>query len=167
MDISKITNFTIRVWDSQSGLHTSRHITYNSATNTIVYDQDDDFTFGEDVNVTLTIDILYQTGVPMRFYTWNFTIQRNENDGTFENIGEIEADCGPFSIVSGDFDNDRDLDSVVGEVLYRTISVLLNTGYGNFNRISTGDLGFFGPYQLASGDFDTDGDLDLAATDSQ
>jgi hypothetical protein len=162
IDPATLTNGTIRVNGSQSGLHTSSNITYYSGTRTASFDPANDFKPGEVVNVTLTNGITSASGVALSPYTWSFAIQSG-GSSVFANAGNISLGSRPGAITTGDFDNDGDLDLAV--VTSGNVSILKNSGSGVFIASSTPAVGSSLSSIVAS-DFDSDGDLDLAGTNS-
>jgi len=72
---------------------------------------------------------------------------------------------GPYSVTSGDFDGNGQLDLAVANVNSDTVSVLRNTGTGTFAAAFNYAAGS-NPYSVTSGDFDGDGQLDLAVANT-
>jgi hypothetical protein len=108
--------------------------------------------------------------------TSNISILLGEGDGSFQPAqnqsiadpanGQIAA--APFGVVTGDFNNDGDIDIVTSNVGTNNISSLLGNGDGTFQRPTTyplmgpSSLGFV-PFPLVTLDFDSDGNLDLVS----
>ncbi|MCI0555705.1 MAG: FG-GAP-like repeat-containing protein, partial [Anaerolineae bacterium] len=161
-----LNNNTIKVNGSQSGLHTSSNITYDSSTKTATFNPDNDFLPGEVVNVTLTTEIESpSSGNLVEPYTWSFTIGVNGGSAEFTKTSTISNVNEAGRLTAGDFDRDGDIDLVATNTNFNTISILLNDGAGNFATASTVDVG--GRLnEISCGDFDGDGDLDLAAPNS-
>ena len=89
-------------------------------------------------------------------------LYKNDGTGSFTQSGSVNIGF-PASQrnVVGDFDNDGDLDLVVGQSEYNAIvRTLINDGTGNFVYYSGVNLGAY-PDELAGGDFDGDFDLDI------
>ncbi len=92
-------------------------------------------------------------------------------DGTFQ-VTDLGAGLTPSDIVSGDFDNDGNLDLIVANKGDASLSFYSGGGDGSFTRYDydSSDSGQtdlslgFTPVKLLAADFDGDGDLDLAAT---
>jgi hypothetical protein len=93
----------------------------------------------------------------------DITILFNNGFGSFTNGGNyfLGADAEPYSIITGHFDWDSDLDLAVANGYFCNVSILLNNGDGTF-FIS----GSYGddcvPFSIAAGDFNRDGYTDLA-----
>jgi hypothetical protein len=89
-------------------------------------------------------------------------LYKNDGTGSFTHSGYVNIGF-PASQrnVVGDFDNDGDLDLVVGQSEYSAIiRTLINDGSGNFVYYSGTNLGAY-PDEIAGGDFDGDYDLDV------
>jgi len=161
IDSATLTNSTIRVNGSQSGLHRSNNITYDSATKKAIFNPARDFKPGEVVNVTLTPGIKSTSGLALASYIWSFAIQSG-GASVFTNTGDIGVGYLPVSTTIGDFDGDGDLDLAVGYGYYysNNVSILKNNGIAAFTQtpVAVGS----NPASIAAGDFDGDGDLDLA-----
>ncbi len=96
----------------------------------------------------------------------NNFLYRNNTNGTFTKItnGSIVNDGGNHTGAAwGDFDNDGDLDLVVGKHPNQRCSLYQNNG-GSFGEIANASgLGALGDwFAVAWGDYDNDGWLDLA-----
>jgi hypothetical protein len=96
------------------------------------------------------------------------SVMLGNGDGTFSNATDFPTDDRVFSfaqsIGAGDFNGDGNLDLVVGNTQYASVSVLLGNGDGTFDSPTifptTG-----APYSVAVSDFNHDGKLDLATGD--
>jgi len=157
-----LTDSTIIVHGSFSGRHRSHNIMYDIILRTATFEPDNIFYVGEVVNITLTTGIRNTNGIPMpNPYNWSFTIVTSAGSGIFIQTSAPNADNGPCSIVSGDFDTDGDLDLATSNLTYGNVSILLNDGIASFLETSTVEVGE-SPRSIISGDWDGDSDLDLA-----
>ena len=101
--------------------------------------------------------------------SYNVSLFLGNGDGTFRNTVIIREVGGaglyPNSVAFGDLDGDGDLDTVTANPgLYHdssNVSVLMNTGYGNFQNAVNYRCGDF-PASVALGNLDGDGNLDVA-----
>ncbi len=71
------------------------------------------------------------------------------------------TDLGPLSVATGDFNSDGKLDIVTANSATNTVSILLNTGSGNFGTKTDIVVGS-APRAVLAKDFDNDGKVDLA-----
>ncbi len=69
--------------------------------------------------------------------------------------------CGPFNVVTGDFNGDGKLDLAVTNQISNNVSILIGNGSGGFTASGSAPAGT-GPEGIAVGDFNGDGKLDLA-----
>jgi hypothetical protein len=108
--------------------------------------------------------------------TSNISILLGQGNGSFQPAqnqsiadplnGQIAA--APFGVVTGDFNNDGDIDIVTSNVGTNNISSLLGNGDGTFQSPTTyplmgpSSLGFV-PFPLVTLDFNGDGNLDLVS----
>lgn len=84
----------------------------------------------------------------------------NNGNGTFASEVRYPVGAGAEGIISGDWNEDGDLDLVVTNHTVNNISVLLGNGNGTFNPQLTFAAGE-DPTSSIAGDWDADGDLDL------
>ena len=96
----------------------------------------------------------------------NVTILRNNGAGNFAQPATSPEAGGdePTGLVAADLDGDGDQDLAVASFLSNAVTILRNTGGGNFVQPATspepaGD----GPVSVAAADLDGDGDRDLVA----
>ena len=96
----------------------------------------------------------------------NLGILINNNAGIFHIISDyILFNVDIQTVVSGDFDNDGDIDLAVCFSGSLDISIYKNNGYGTFNLASTSP-GLGGIF-MDQGDFDSDGDIDLVSAKNE
>jgi hypothetical protein len=86
-------------------------------------------------------------------------------NGSFANKMIYETGIGPQSIAIGDFNNDTQMDVVVGNVVSNNISVLLGYGNGSFANQVTYSTGTK-PFSVAIGGFNKDTILDLVVVNA-
>ncbi|MFH2034984.1 MAG: FG-GAP-like repeat-containing protein, partial [Candidatus Zixiibacteriota bacterium] len=163
MSSSTFSNSTLIVHASQTGLH-SGTISYDEPTKTATFEPDEDFAPGEIVTVTLTDGIESTEGVPLKPYTWSFTIEAEEAPAEFEIIEEYATFNAPHDAVPVDYDNDGDMDIWVAclDDSEDNLSIYLNDGNGFFTPGSTYVV-YDGTGSLAFADFNGDGFTDLVA----
>jgi len=77
---------------------------------------------------------------------------------------DFATDTSPAGVVTGDFDDDGNVDIAVANQAADTVTILLGDGTGAFPDRSDFPAGD-GPVALATIDFDRDGSLDLAVAD--
>jgi hypothetical protein len=129
-----------------------------------------DFEAGEawvDYDGDGNLDLVVANGVATSGET--NAIYRNNGNGTLTQItsGVVVTDVGnSLSVAAGDYDNDGLPDLFFGGVFGSIPSVLSllyhNTGNGNFERITEGDLvNTYGNFIAVWGDYDNDGFLDI------
>ena len=154
----------IRVWGTRSGLRNCMY-TYDSGTYKVTIDPVFDFWAGEDVVVTVTNGLRTSLGVPITKFGWSFRIMVNPSSGTFSTPeGNYLVGDGDASIVSGDLDNDGDMDLAVVSFGTPTVSILLNNGDATFQPRKEYGVGIL-PIFVTSGDLNNDGYLDLVVVD--
>jgi hypothetical protein len=103
------------------------------------------------------------------YWTQNVGVFLSFVDGTFSNQTTYStgSDSGPCSIISGDLNNDNQLDIVVANCATDNVCVLLGFGNGTFSNpitYSTGNNS--NPYSVAVGDFNNDNRLDMVVANS-
>lgn len=164
MNTTTLNSGTIFISGSQSGLHTGA-ITIQGDT-AFTFDPDVDFKNGEFVTVCLTKDIVSTIGDSLtNGYQWNYTIQVPSSVCQFVLTDTVGVGTTPDMVVSGDFNNDGNIDLAVTNMYSDNISVLKNDGTGDFlvdSVMHVGTLPQSTP--IAIGDLEMDGDLDIVVT---
>ena len=97
------------------------------------------------------------------------TILRNGGGGNFTQPGSSPESLGdfPFSVAAGDFDGDADQDLAVANEFDDNVTILKNSGNGNFTEpASSPEPAGGGPISIAVANFDGDGDQDLAVANA-
>ena len=99
------------------------------------------------------------------FAAGSVTILRNNGSGNFTPAASSPETVGnsPSSVAASDLDDDGDQDLAVANLLSNNVTILKNTGTGNFNEPASSPEGVGSqPISLAAGNLDGDGDDDLA-----
>ena len=91
--------------------------------------------------------------------TNQLVIFHGNEDGTFTQIQALSTGANPFNLKVGDFDEDNDVDIVVGNSGDAPLSLFLNQGDGTFASATT-----MSPEAAATGDWNGDNHLDFAVT---
>ncbi len=155
MDTASIIFFGSMTGRKQAG------ITYNSGDRSVAINPNNDFKYGELISAILKSSIKSSTDNFMTPFVWSFTSLANPSNMVFNEISNIAVGTNPYSVASGDLDNDGDIDLAVANSA-GSISIIINNGNGTFTKqnpdIISGDT-----RRVIAGDFDNDGDLDLAA----
>jgi hypothetical protein len=97
--------------------------------------------------------------------TNNIGILLGYGNGTFSPIipCSTEKYSSPYSVVVGDFNNDKYLDIIVTNLGSESLLVLFGYGNGTFGTSKSYSLGYLSlPYSIAVGDFNRDSWLDIA-----
>ncbi|MBD1208387.1 MAG: VCBS repeat-containing protein [Ignavibacteria bacterium] len=149
------TNF--RVHGGFTGLKAA---TYSAAGATATVNPTVDFRSGEQVWVSVT-NAQSTGGASTRPFVMGFRTAAGAGPATFQPGSVPVVGTSPYSVISGDFDGDGDLDLATANYGSNNTSILLNTGAGAFAAAVNYAVGT-GPISVTSGDFDGDGDLDLA-----
>lgn len=138
-------------------------VTYDVPSRTATFNPSSDFLAGEQINVILTSGIQSSGGVPLwGGHTWSFTATAdNVFPGIFMADSTYSTGVSPFFIVTGDFDNDGDIDLCAANQMSDSISIHLNNGDGTYAPAYLYAVGD-DPRSVFAADFDFDGDLDLA-----
>ena len=85
----------------------------------------------------------------------------NKLDGSFSGGGSFSAGRNPYSIATGRFNQDTNLDLVTANYSDSTITVLIGDGTGQF-QVRTNMAVGPNPISVVAGDFNGDGKVDLA-----
>ena len=160
MDPLTINDSTFMVRGLTTGIRAGT-ISYDSESQTAVFNPASDFAAGEVVTVELTLEIRSYWGTPLsRSHVWSFTVEAVAGSGDFEPRQDYAAGNGPNSVMAADFDRDGDLDLATA-YWERLIATLQNDGTGAFGDfLETGTD--YSAHYLCAGDFDNDGYLDIA-----
>jgi len=163
---TSLTNVTIRVYGSLSGLFQSSNITYDNNTRTATFTPDREFKPGEVMNISVTREVMNASNVSMpEAFSWQFTAVALAGTAALSQSSNISVSSVPYSITIGDWDGDDDLDLATANRASNNVSILFNNGFGAFNIAATVAVGNV-PEYVKAGDFDADGDLDLAIVNS-
>jgi fibronectin type 3 domain-containing protein len=162
IDATTLTNSTVRINGSLSGLHPAT-FSYNSETYTATINPSNDFKVGDVVKVMLTRGIKSTIGNSLlSAYGWSFTVKTNMSEGIFETPSTISAGgSNPYSIAVGDWNGNGTLDLAIVNCGSSTVTTWMNNGIGGFAYNATINVGS-SPAFITAGDWNADGSLDLA-----
>jgi hypothetical protein len=139
-------------------------------TPTLTFNPAQDFAPGEQLSVSLPGTMLTATGGGVRPQVYQFTAAvGGTGRGSFKVGSEVAVTGYTYALVTGDLDNDGDLDLLTSsqDATGYGLRLLLNDGQATFTPstyINTGSTQAVVYAEL--GDLDGDGDLDLVATTS-
>ena len=163
MDSMSICDSTLIVHAGYSGLRQGL-FSYDHATRTARFDPASDFLPGEEVTVLLTTGVRsVDTESLQQGYVWSFKVAAEYGTATFESADGVGTGTAPRSIVAADLDNDGDIDLATSNEESWDVSVMLNSGAGEFGTPITYAVDSF-PLSISAADLDRDGDIDLSTS---
>ena len=140
MDQSTINDTTFVVYGSYRGIYTGTY-SYNSGTETSVFDPDSSFMVGEAIHMIITRGIQTLNGDSLlNPYQWSFTAEVDEGSGKFHPQVTYSTGSNPRSVYSTDLNNDGAIDLAVVNAGSNDISILINIG-GLFQIAGTYSVG--------------------------
>ncbi len=159
MDASTITSNSVFVSGNLTGKHNA-DVLYQSSNNSIEIRPTTTLKYGELISVTL--DSLMQTdaGENITPYVFQFNVKPEIGSVKFAVADSFQLNFSPTNIISGDFNNDGNVDVIVSNYDSSKYTIALNNGSGGF---SIGEVmaGVFKPSMIAFTDIDNDRDLDM------
>ena len=174
VDITSFNDTTFQVWGRWSGVRKGA-ISFNGNDQSILFNPDNDFFYGEWVTVSLSKGIKDSQGNNLALaYSWNFWIKTQPSSMNLTRTGTIEVRqpgegwIQTYGTYAGDFDQDGWSDFVVPNEISNDIRVFMNDGAGNYNtfdifQINNGSR----PSTNEGADFNLDGFMDIAVGNSQ
>jgi len=158
VDATTVNGNTFTIDGSTSGSQTA---TFTVIGNTITFNPNRDFHFGEVITVTLTTDIKNTSATALdTAFTWQFVTATLPSPNIFSLLPEQAlSNSSSRSVALGDLDQDGDLDAFVANSTGQANRVWFNDSYGNFTD-SGQALGALRSFDVVLADLDQDGDLD-------
>jgi len=150
MNGSLMTDENIKLFGYQTGLMTASH-DYNSVTKTLTINPVNNFKNGEKISLSLTSGLKTIANESIIPFVYSFNTKSLGGTVIFtKTFGIIQNN--PFTyILTGDLDNDGDLDLLINERIFK------NNGNAVFTYYSSISVSGF----PVLADFDNDGDLDI------
>ncbi len=159
LDSSTIGDTTLLVHGTQSGW-LEGNIGYQSQTNTVSFEPNNQFQGGERVTVILTKKIESQLGdVPFFGFGWEFNVSTKPSASILDLADMPSRNRGSYSIIVGDWDADKDIDLAVVSSGEDKIVFLSDDGAGSYSESASLDVSR--PNVISAADLDHDHDLDL------
>jgi hypothetical protein len=115
--------------------------------------------FDGDGNIDLAVDCSCGSGSPCG-YPGAVSILLGNGDGTFRSHVDYDATAFPYTVSSGDYNADGNLDLLIPDLDTSQVSLLLGNGDGTFSPVVIYGPTGIGPVGVAPGDFNGDGRLD-------
>ncbi|MDY6991374.1 MAG: FG-GAP-like repeat-containing protein [Pseudomonadota bacterium] len=158
VDTATVNGNTFTIDGSISGSQTA---TFTVIGNTVTFNPNRDFHFGEVITVTLTTDIKNTSATALdTAFTWQFVTETLPSPNMFSLLPEQAlGNSISRSVALGDLDQDGDLDAFVANSQGQANRVWFNDSYGNFTD-SGQLLGALRSFEVVLADLDQDGDLD-------
>ncbi len=165
VDVAAIGVDNIAVYGSEVGRCIGT-ITYEVASQTVIYAPPCSFKEGELVSVTVS-GVMSTGGEVAPSFQWQFTPRVEYGTGQFN--GPIEFSMGPgrepVSIYAADFDGDLFADLAIANSAAGTVSILINqrNSLRRFSQITDIAVGMR-PFSITGGDLNSDGQIDLVVS---
>ena len=165
VDAAGLSADQIVVYGSQSGRCVGA-ISYEAATQSVLYEPPCAFREGELVSVTVA-GVRSSGGAIAPAYQWQFTPRVEYGTGAFDGPDEFRLGLGkdPVYLFAGDLDGDLFADLAVANSGAGTVSILINQRnrprrFAQSFEVEVGN----GPYNVIGGDLNADGRLDLVVS---
>lgn len=158
VNMSTVSSQSFTVRGRQTGVYQGSYISSPAGNMVAFWSPQTPFHPGEEIEVTLSRDLLATNGDPLIPFTWQFRAPTQTGSGYFRDSGVRLGVSRGLSVSLADLDGDSDLDAFI-TVEYEGNEVWFNDGEGNFTD-SDQRLGHAYSSSADLGDLDGDGDLD-------
>ncbi|UCE25117.1 MAG: C10 family peptidase [Candidatus Zixiibacteriota bacterium] len=160
MDPSTLHGGSFVVDGRSSGPHQGL-IDYNPVSRTATFTPVAAFDYGEEVMAGLSTEVSSAAGCRMlRSYQWTFTTEVVPGDGSFAEAVNYPVVGRPIALHAADLNHDSHVDLAIVAEDTSEVTIMLNTGSGEFVRGSYCQCGGI-PSDICAADLDEDGDIDL------
>ncbi|MBS1517772.1 MAG: VCBS repeat-containing protein [Bacteroidetes bacterium] len=150
MNGSLMTDENIKLFGYQTGLMTAS-LDYNSVTKTLTINPVNNFKNGEKISLTLTSGLKTIANESITPFVYSFRTKALGGTGFFTKSSGIINNNQFTYILSGDVDNDGDIDLLFNDKIFKNNGNALFTYYSSLS---------ISGYPIMA-DFDSDGDLDI------
>ena len=159
MNESTLTYNSISTHGNLTGIY-ELAFSYQSSTNTLEIQPTVPFKYGEQITVTLDSSIQSVSGFYLSPYVFQFNVKPETGSLKFAVADSFQLSFTPTNILSGDFNNDANIDVIVSSYDSSKYTFLLNNGSGGFT-LGEEMSGVFKPHSISFTDIDNDRDLDM------
>jgi len=159
MNAATVTSAHIFLFGSLTGKY-DYNVIYQSGTNSAEIHSVGTLKYGEIISVTLDSYIQTSTGTNITPFVFQFNVKPEIGSVKFAVADSFQLNFPPTNIISGDFNNDGNVDVIASNYDSSKYTIALNNGSGHF---SIGEVmsGVFKPVFCVFADIDNDRDVDM------